>query len=226
MIDTRELSADEQVQRDVLDELHWDGEVKPTNVGVEVHDGVVTLTGMVTSYRERRAAAEVALRVYGVRGVVNEIEVRTIPYVRSDTDIARIATEQLEWDTTIPENRVKVRVSDGWVSLEGTVDKFFQKMAAERTIEGLAGVRGVSNLIEIEPEHKPHVSAAELKTQIEKAFTRNAEIDARRINVHVHDGTVTLSGNVRSWAEHRQATRAAWSMPGVKSVKDLLQVVP
>lgn len=227
MVSTMALSTDEKLQRDVLDELHWDRQVKPTDVGVEVNDGIVTLTGTVSEYKKRRSAAEAVLRVYGVRGLANDIEVQTPGlYKRGDTDIARAAVNAIEWDTSVPEQRVKVRVSDGWITLEGSVNFYFQKRAAEYAVEGLAGVRGVSNLIEIDPEEKSAVSAFELKAQIEKAFTRNAEIDASRITVNVDSGRVMLSGNVRSWAENSEAVTAAWSTPGVRSVVNDLNVVP
>jgi osmotically-inducible protein OsmY len=227
MVSMTELSADEKVQRDVLDELHWDPQVKPTDVGLEINDGIVTLTGTVTTYKERRAAAEAALRVYGVRGLVNDIVVKTpSAYERSDTEIARAAAQAIEWDTTIPEGRVKVRVSDGWMTLEGTVDHYYEKRGAENAVEGLVGVLGVTNNIEIEPEGKAIVSTFEVKDQIERALTRNAEIDARRIRVSIDDTRVTLRGNVRSWAETRQAVSAAWATPGVKSVQNDLRIVP
>jgi osmotically-inducible protein OsmY len=227
MVSMMELSADEKVQRDVLDELHWDPQVKPTDVGVEVDGGVVTLTGTVTNYKERRAAAEAVLRVYGVHGLVNDIVVKTpSAYLKSDTEIARAAAQAIEWDTIIPEERVKVRVSDGWIILEGTVDHYYEKREAENAVEGLVGVRGVSNTIKIEPKENATVFSFEVKEQIERAITRNAEIDARRIRVSIDDSNVTLSGNVRSWAESREAEGAAWATPGVRSVRNDLRVVP
>jgi osmotically-inducible protein OsmY len=226
MVMTTELSNDEKVQRDVLDELHWDALVKPTEVGVEVSEGVVTLTGTVDAYPKRREAAEAALRLYGVRGVVNNIKVETLPHAPTDTDIAWKAAEAIEWDTRIPKGRVKIRVASHWITLEGTVDHFYQRRSAEETVERLTGVRGVDNLLAVVPETKPRVSGNELREQIEQAFTRNAEIDARRIRVTLLGSNVTVAGNVRSWAERREAIRAAWSTPGVTSVQDELHVIP
>jgi osmotically-inducible protein OsmY len=163
MIVTTELSADEKVQRDVLDEMHWDPQIEPTDVGVEVSEGVVTLTGVVPSHKMRRAASEAALRIYGVRGIVNHIEVKTpSSFQRTDTDIARSAAIAIGWDMIIPEGRVKVRVANGWITLQGTVDYFYQKQAAEDAVEGLMGVRGISNRIEVEPKESS-VSYFELK---------------------------------------------------------------
>lgn len=226
MIVTTELSADEKVQRDVLDEMHWDPQIEPTDVGVEVSEGVVTLTGVVPSHKMRRAAAEAALRIYGVRGIVNHIEVKTpSSFQRTDTDIARSAAIAIGWDMIIPEGRVKVRVANGRIILQGTVDYFYQKQAAEDAVEGLMGVRGISNRIEVEPKESS-VSYFELKDQIDRAFARNAAIDARGIRVTINDSSVMLSGGVRSWAEASEAVSAAWSTPGVRSVINDLHIRP
>lgn len=226
MIVTTELSADEKVQRDVLDEMHWDPQVEPTDVGVEVSEGVVTLTGVVPSHKMRRAAAEAALRIHGVRGIVNHVDVKTPSSLqRTDTDIARSAAIAIEWDMIIPEGRVKVRVTSGWITLEGTVDYFYQKQAAEDAVAGLPGTRGISNHIAVEPK-KTSVSYFELKEQIVRAFARNAAIDARGIRVTIDDSRVMLSGDVRSWAEASEAVSAAWATPGVRSVINDLHIRP
>jgi osmotically-inducible protein OsmY len=223
---TIELSSDERVQRDVLDELHWDPEIDPTEFGVEVNDGVVTLIGKVDTYRERRAAEEAAMRVYGVKGVVNELRPATFPDRWTDSGIAHSVSQALEWNTSAPHDRVKVRVANGWVTLEGTVDHFYQARAAENVIADLMGVRGVTNRVVVDPRDHEAISAAKLRNDIERAFVRNAEIDARRITISVKDSTVSLTGNVRSWAEHEQAKRTTWSSKGVREVDDKLLVVP
>src|SRR5689334_14550029 len=171
--------TDEQIQRDVLDELKWDARVQPNEIGVAVKDGVVTLTGWVDSYTKKWAAEEAALRVRGVKAVANDIEVRLpINSERTDADIAAAATRALEWDAGLPPDKIHVTVSKGWVTLRGEVDWQYQKLDAERVVRRLTGVRGVSNLISVRPRVAP--SSAALKEQIEKALVRTAETDAER----------------------------------------------
>lgn len=215
--------TDRQLQQYVQDALDWEPSVDAAEIGVSVENGVVTLRGDVKSYSERATAERVTLGVYGVKAVANELEVRLRDgQQRTDSDIAQSVLSALQWNTQVPENRITVSVSSGWVTLKGRVDWQYQRSIAESVVRDLIGVRGVTNSISVEP----HVSAADVKTKIEAALKRSAEIDARRINVAVSDSKVTLTGNVHAWFERDEARRAAWSAPGVKNVEDRLAVVP
>jgi osmotically-inducible protein OsmY len=168
-------------------------------------------------------AERVAKRVHGVKALANDIEVRPRGTgERTDTDIAQAAINALGWKASVPDERVKASVSQGWVTLDGEVDWHYQKFSAEEAVRHLLGVRGVINQIII----KPRVSAADVKSLIEAAFRRSADLDAKKVRVEAHDGKVTLRGDVRSWAERQVASWTAWSAPGVTEVEDLITVSP
>jgi osmotically-inducible protein OsmY len=219
------MQSDEQVQRDVLEELRLDPTVDASQIGVTARDGVVTLTGMVSTLAQKYAAEGVAKRVYGVRGVADDIEVRLFGEgARTDADIAKAALDTLKWDSMVPDDKIKVTVEKGWVTLDGTVDWNYQRDAAGRAVRNLTGVRGLSNLVTVRPKAK--VNPGEVKRQIFDAFRRNADLEARRIGVDSKDGKIVLHGNVHNWTEFDEATRAAWSVPGVAEVENQLAVVP
>jgi osmotically-inducible protein OsmY len=217
--------TDQQIQRDVLDELKWEARVQPNEIGVAVKDGVVTLTGWVDTYSKKWAAEEAALRVRGVKAVANDIEVR-LPSAaeRTDADIAAAARRALEWDVFVPVDKIELVVSKGWVTLRGEVEWEYQKEDAERVVRRLTGVRGVSNLLTVHPQVKP--SPSEIKRKIEEGLVRSAETDAQRITVETQGDKVTLRGTVRSWAERQEAERLAWMAPGVTSVDNRIMIVP
>jgi len=213
--------SDEQIQRDVLAELKFEPRVAPTEIGVAVKDGVVTLMGWVDSYTKRWAAEEAAHRVRGVKAVANDIEVRLpLSAERTDVDIAAAAVRALEWDAMVPIDKLDVTVSKGWVTLKGEVEWQYQKQDAERVVRRLSGVRGVTNLILV----KPRLTASELKEKIELALVRSAQVDAQRITVEVQGTKAILRGTVRAWAEREEAERAAWAAPGITAVENLITI--
>ena len=214
-------TSDWEIRQKVEAELNFEPSVNAAEIGVAVKDGIVSLTGRVDSYWEKVAAEEAAARVSGVKAVVNELETRLpASSERTDEDIARAAVNRLEWAITVPKDRIKVKVSKGWVTLEGEVDWQFQKTAAEQALRDLVGIKGIINHIVV----KERPSTAEVKSAIEEALKRSAEVDARRITVEVQGEKVILKGTVRSWFEREEAERAAWRAPGVRSVDNRIVV--
>jgi osmotically-inducible protein OsmY len=205
--------TDQEVQTDVLAELRWDLSTQAKDIGVAVKDGVVTLTGTVDSYLNKWKAEQASHRVSGVYAVANDITVRTLGE-RTDTDIAAAAVHALNWNSSIPPEKIHVTVDKGWVTLKGEVEWQYQRQEAERAVRGLWGVKGVSNLITV----KPLASTADLKKKIEDALVRSAQVDAKQITVEVLGSKAILKGKVRSWAERQEAERTAWLAPGITAV--------
>jgi len=216
--------TDEQIQRDVIEELNWDTRVKAGDVGVEVKQGVVALAGTVDTWTQRLGAQEAAHRVAGVLDVVNDIRIK-LPgsFERDDAEIARALRHALEWDVTVPQERIRTTVSNGVVTLEGTVDFWAHRDDAERSVRNLAGVVEVRNLIAVEPS-LPNVSAHSVRVAISAALERRADKAARGVHVAITDGRVTLTGDVPSWVERTAIEDAVRRTPGVRKVDNQIRV--
>lgn len=214
--------SDLMLRENVLDELNYEPSLDATNIAVMAKDGVVTLTGHVSSYAEKLAAERATWRVHGVKAIAQKLEVE-LPGSKklSDDDIARRAINILAWDVLAPSGGIHVKVSNGWVTLSGAVPWNYQREAAEADIRKLSGVTGVSNNILVEP----HVQAGDVRKNIVDALKRHAEVEAERIKVDVRpDGTVAIEGQVDDWEERKAVERAAWSAPGVRSVENRVRI--
>jgi osmotically-inducible protein OsmY len=213
------MDSDSHLRKQIEQALDWQPSVRHHRIGVAVEDGVVTLTGEVASYAEKWNAERAVERVKGVRGIANELSVRT-PGEWNDTDLALAAADALRWNVLVPSDRIKVTVEDGWLTLEGEVTWDFQRRAAERAVRGLPGIRGIAKRISLEPRVAPR----DVKERIEQALKRQALFDSQRVAVEVSGSEVTLTGVARSWVERHEAEKAAWSAPGVTRVNNEILV--
>lgn len=215
------MKTDYEIKEDVLNELAWQPNIDETKIGVIVEDGIVTLSGVVDSYTKKLAAEKAAKAVKGVKAVALDIEVKYgTDYKKTDKEIAKAVVNALTWDTSVPEDKVSVKVEDGWVYLSGELKWFYQKDAAKKAVENLLGVKGVVNSIQI----KQSIEPTQIKERITKAFERSAEVHAKNVTVSVDGHTVKLRGTVNSIAEKDEAQRAAYLAPGVYEVKNELKV--
>tara|TARA_R110001606_G_scaffold44859_13_gene117117 strand:- start:15 stop:683 length:669 start_codon:yes stop_codon:yes gene_type:complete len=215
------MKSDAEIKEDVLDELAWQPNIDETEIGVIVENGIVTLSGVVNQYSKKIAAEKAVKSVEGVKAIAGDIEVKYgDDYKKTDKEIAKAVVEALEWNSSVPEENLTIKVEDGWVYLSGEVNWQYQRNAAKSAVENLLGVRKVINNISIKQDIKPF----DVKEKIKKAFERSAELDANNITVLTDGYTVTLQGKVHSIKEKEDAESAAYRAPGVYSVKNELKV--
>lgn len=217
---TTTFKSDAQLQQDVLDELERDWRFKPAEIGVEVDQGIVTLSGTVSSYTKLVAAADIAAEIAGVKGVANELTVR-MPGVSvpNDTELAAAVRNGLKWEPDVPDDRIEVIVRNGAVTLKGTVDYWYQKKAAADAAIRISGVAAMNDHLTVAP---PTLSDRDVREEIEKALVRRIPLAAGKIKVEVKDGTVTLGGTVQFYGDRLQAEKAAWMTEGVRNVVNKL----
>jgi osmotically-inducible protein OsmY len=213
---------DKELRNNVIDELEFEPSIDASSIGVAAENGVVTLTGHVSSYWQKSAAERAVWRVKGVKAIAEEIEVRfSTDKKRGDDQIAQRAVDLLDWDASVPDGAIRVKVHDGWVHLEGEVNWQFQRQAAEADVRKLSGVVGVTNNISL----KQTVQTPDVRKRIEDALKRHAEVEAAKISINVlGNGSVKLEGKVDSWDERRAVERAVWSTPGVRTVDDRISI--
>lgn len=216
------MKTDAQLKSDVARELEWDPSINATNVGVAVKNGVVTLTGHLETYAEKYAIERIVKRVKGVQALAIELDVKlALEHKRSDSEIAEAAERALKWNAGVPDERVRLSVEKGWITLEGEVDWDFQRRAAERAVRSLIGVVNVSNNIKL----KVHATQSDVATRIRGALERYALDESKKIEVTVSGSKATLQGSVHSWAERAAAQGAAWAAPGIVNVQNDLKVL-
>lgn len=216
--------SDSEIKQQILRELKWDSRIAWSEIGVEVSQGIVTLTGAVNSYSKKQAAQEAAHRIAGVLDVANDVEVKPVgEFTRADVDIARAVRHVLQWDALVPDERILSTVSEGWVTLEGEVDRWRERQDAETSVLRLEGVVGVINKITVTPNR---VDVKELREEIEYALERRADREADRLRIEIHDGAVDLFGRVHSWQEKRAVIGSISHAPGVAQIRDHLRIDP
>lgn len=215
------IKSNESLQQDVQNAIKWEPLLNAAEIGVIAKDGVVTLSGIVNTYSKKIQAEDAAKNTAGVKAVVENIEIRfDNAWLKSDADVANEVLNAFKWNWAVPSEKIKIKVEDGWVSLEGELEWNYQKDAAKTAINNLPGVKGVRNYIKIKSE----VHDAIEKKAVEQALTRNWAIDDRNIQVKVDGNNVILQGKVGSLYQKDEAGRIAWNAPGVWTVENELLV--
>jgi osmotically-inducible protein OsmY len=213
--------SDLSLRKNILDELEFRPDINPAHIGVTVENGIVTLSGHVTTYAQKIATERAVKAMKGVRGIAEEIEVRPVGTTRPTDDmIAARAANIINWTANVPEGAIKIKVQTGWVDLEGQLDWQFERDSILRAVHKIEGVVGITNMLTL----RPRVSVTDIKHRIEEALERSAEVDAQQIRVQVQGDVVTLEGKVHVLHERDVVERAVWAVPGVRKIEDHLKV--
>lgn len=211
------MSGDSELQRKIEQELEWDPSVDARHIAVAVKNGIATLSGYVEQFSDKTHAEQAAERVHGVMAVIDKIELELPGSAhRNDLDIVESALTALKLNVLIPKDHIKIVAQNGWITLEGSVEWQYQRMAAEDTVRTIRGIKGISNKISIHAEGLK----ADIKDKIRSALVRNAQLDSNQIVIDVSGNKAILSGHVRSWSEKHQAEAATWAAPGIAAVEN------
>ena len=215
------MKTDAEIQKHVMEELKWEPAIHSSEIGVAVKNGVVTLSGTVDTYLEKKTAEKAAFKVAGVKGVAEDIEINLgFNHQKTDSELAQAALDALKWNVLVPDNKIKVKVENAWVTAEGMVEWAYEQKAVRDALSNITGIKGISNLVKVTPKVNP----VDVKKKITAAFERSATIDANGIRIENVGNKVVLNGTVRSYAERLQAEQAAWNAPGVSTVENNLEV--
>jgi osmotically-inducible protein OsmY len=217
------MKNDLEIQQDVINQLSWEPFLKASDIGVTVKNGIVTLTGQVDSYYKKISAEKAARKVAGVRAIAEDIQLNVSPsFIKTDAELAESVLNALKWHSAVDEEKLKIKVEDGVVTLDGEVEWEFQRTSARNAVSNLLGIKNVISNISL----KPKLTASDIRAKISSAFHRTATIDARKIEVEIQGNKAILRGNVRSYAEKDDAESAAWSAPGIAYVENKLVLEP
>ena len=217
------MRSDAQIKQDILEELAFQPNIDETQISVVVKDGIVTLTGLVFSYATKIAVVKIIEKVAGVKAIAESIRISYMYGLnKTDTEIANAAINAIEWNASVPNDKVIVKVDNGWITLIGELERAYQRDAARRTVEYLSGVKGVTNNITLKQDT---IQYKDIKDKIARAFNRSAVIDALGIGIEIRDNTVKLTGKVCSISEKKEAEKAAFNSPGVYAVQNELKIV-
>lgn len=215
------MKTDADIQKHVMEELKWEPAIHSSEIGVAVKNGVVTLSGTVDTYQEKKMAEKAALKVAGVKGIAEDIEIRLSYHdQKTDAELAQAVVNALKWNALVPDDNIKIKVENAWVTAQGAVEWAYEQNAVRDAIASIVGIKGISNLVKVTPKLDP----ADVKKKISAAFERNAVIDANNILIENIGNKVLLTGKVSSYAEKREAERVAWNAPGVASVENNIEV--
>ena len=215
------MKTDAEIQKHVMEELKWEPAIQSSEVGVAVKNGVVTLSGTVDTYQEKKMAEKAALKVAGVKGIAEDIEIRLSYHdQKTDAELAQAVVNALKWNALVPDDKIKIKVENAWVTAQGMVEWAYEQNAVRDAIASIVGIKGISNLVKVTPKLDP----ADVKKKISAAFERNAIIDANSIHIENIGSKVVLTGKVSSYSEKREAEHVAWNAPGVSSVENNIEV--